>query len=183
MSDGDGAGDVRRVALVGVPAAVLGAVPHMLVMTRTWSPEPVLLVGAKWLHVLSGYAGGFGYAALIALVAVAVGDRRGPVVRALAATGQRSMTCYLLQSVAWLVLFMPYTLNLAADLDDARSVLLGAVVWAATVAVAALMARCGVRGPAEALLRRATYGRPGDRAPEPAPAGAGEGASSGTRGR
>ncbi|GAB3714729.1 DUF418 domain-containing protein [Nocardiopsis nanhaiensis] len=158
-------GFLRKVALIGIPAAVLGAVPQMLVLIEVWSPEPALLLGAKWLHVLSGYAGGFGYAALIALVAVAMGDRRGPVVRALAATGQRSMTCYLLQSVAWLVLFMPYTLNLAVRLDDAQSVLLGAAVWATTVVIAALMARFGVRGPAEAFLRRVTYGRP--EKPEP----------------
>ncbi|GAB3716426.1 DUF418 domain-containing protein [Nocardiopsis oceani] len=164
-------GFLRKVALIGIPAAVLGAVPEMLVMIEAWSPEPALLLGAKWLHVLSGYAGGFGYAALIALVAVAMGDRRGPVVRALAATGQRSMTCYLLQSVAWLVLFMPYTLNLAVRLDDAQSVLLGAAVWSATVVLAALMARFGVRGPAEAFLRRVTYGRPAK--PEPVTASTG----------
>lgn len=170
-------GLLRKVALVGIPAAVLGAVPQMLVMVEGWSPEPALLVGAKWLHVLSGYAGGFGYAALIALVAVAMGDRRGPVVRALAATGQRSMTCYLLQSVAWVVLFMPYTLNLAVRLDDAQSVLLGVVVWSATVLIAGLMARFGVRGPAEAFLRRVTYGRP--QAPEPAAVSTGSGAAGG----
>lgn len=165
---------LRRVALIGISLSALGAVPNMLVMIRVWAPDLALLVGAKWLHVLSGYAGGFGYAALIALAAVAIGDRRGPVVRALAATGQRSMTCYLLQSVAWLVLFMPYTLNLAARLDDAQSVLLGAAVWATTVVIAALMARFGVRGPAETFLRRMTYGRPGSRAPEPVAASAAE---------
>ncbi|MFE1170519.1 DUF418 domain-containing protein [Nocardiopsis sp. NPDC058789] len=163
---------LRRVAGFGVPLAVLGAVPQMLVLIRVWAPDPALQVGAKWLHVLSGYAGGFGYAALIALVAVALGDRRGPVVRALAATGQRSMTCYLLQSVAWLVLFMPYTLNLATRLDDAQSVLLGAGVWVATVVVAAIMGRFGVSGPPEAFLRRMAYGRADRGAPESVPVGA-----------
>ncbi len=158
---------LRKVVLVGIPLAVIGAVPHMLVMIQAWAPGIALGFGAKWLHVMSGYAGGVGYAALIALIAVAIGDRRGPVVRALVATGQRSMTCYLLQSVAWLVLFMPYTLDLAARLDDFLSVLTGAGVWAATVVIAALMARFGVRGPAETFLRRMTYGRPGGREPEP----------------
>jgi uncharacterized membrane protein YeiB len=163
---------LRKVTLIGIPLSALGAVPHMLVMTGAWAPDLALHVGAMWLHVLSGYAGGFGYAALIAVIAVAIGDRRGPVVRARAATGQRSMTCYLLQSVAWLVLFMPYTLNLAVRLDDARSVLLGAAVWAATVVIAALMARFGIRGPAEAFLRRMAYGSPDRRPPEPAAVGA-----------
>ncbi|MEU3307704.1 DUF418 domain-containing protein [Nocardiopsis sp. NPDC055551] len=158
---------LRRVALVGIVAAVIGALPQMFVMVRVWQPDPVLSIAVKWLHVVSGYAGGFGYAALIAVLAVAIGDRRGPLVRALAATGQRSMTCYLLQSVAWVALLMPYTLNIGAGLDDAQAVLLGAAVWAVTVVIAAIMDRFGVRGPAETFLRRMTYG-PGGKA-EPIP--------------
>lgn len=149
---------LRAVALVGIPATVIGALPQTLVMIQVWTPEPALHLAAKWLHVVSGYAGGFGYAALIALVVVALGDRRGPLVLALAATGQRSMTCYLLQSVALAVLLMPYTLNLAPRFDDAQMVLVGALVWAVTVLLAAVIDRFGIRGPAETFLRRMTYG-------------------------
>jgi uncharacterized membrane protein YeiB len=159
---------LRRVALVGIPVAALGGIPQALVAVQVWPSDFPLAFGAGWLHVVSGYAGGFGYAALIALIAVRVGDRRGPVVQALAATGQRSMTCYLLQSVAWVVLFLPYTLDLARTLSDAASVLVGAAVWLATVVLADVMRRTGLRGPAEAFLRRRTYGRPA-RATEAAP--------------
>lgn len=148
---------LRRIAGAGIPVAVLGGFAHGLVVAGLWDPGVFLESGAAWLQVLTGYAGGFGYAALIALVAVQIGDRRGPVVQALVATGQRSMTCYLLQSVGWLVLFMPYTLNLAARLYDWVAVLLGVGVWLATVVIADLMRRAGVRGPAERLLRWATY--------------------------
>lgn len=149
---------LRRVAGIGIPLAVVGGLPWALVGAGLWSPSSTAVeaVGA-WLHVLTGYAGGFGYAALIALVAVRVGGRQGPVVRALVATGQRSMTCYLLQSVAWMVLFMPYTLNLGAGMSDTASVLVGAAVWAVTVVLADLMRRFGIRGPAERFLRWCTY--------------------------
>ncbi|MFB8764937.1 DUF418 domain-containing protein [Nocardiopsis alba] len=171
---------LRRVAGGGIALAVIGAIPHMFVMIRAWNPELPLLIGAKWLHVVSGYAGGFGYAALIALVAVAIGDRRGPIVRALVATGRRSMTCYLLQSVAWVALFLPYTLNLAGRLNDAWSVLVGVGVWAATVVIAAVMERFGLRGPAETFLRRMTYR--GARREDPVPAASGtDGAGDGAR--
>jgi uncharacterized membrane protein YeiB len=150
-------GLLRRVALVGIPVAVVGGLPQALVATQLWAPEFVLKAGAGWLHVLSGYAGGFGYAALIALVAVRLGDRRGPVVGALVATGQRSMTCYLLQSVGWMVLFAPYTLDLAPRLSGTAAVLVGAAVWLATVVLADLMRRAGARGPAERFLRWGTY--------------------------
>jgi uncharacterized protein len=46
------------------------------------------------LHDATGILGGFGYAALLSLVAVRIQARRGPAVAAIAATGQRSMTCY-----------------------------------------------------------------------------------------
>ncbi|MFE3459628.1 DUF418 domain-containing protein [Nocardiopsis aegyptia] len=151
---------LRRVALVGIPVAALGGLPQALVAVQVWPSDFAPSFAAGWLHVLSGYAGGFGYAALIALVAVRIGARRGPVVQALAATGQRSMTCYLLQSVAWVVLFLPYTLDLARSLSDAAAVLVGAAVWLATVVLADLMRRAGLRGPAEAFLRRRTYGPP-----------------------
>ncbi|MEU3213969.1 DUF418 domain-containing protein [Nocardiopsis alba] len=162
---------LRRVAGGGIALAVIGAIPHMFVMIRVWNPELPFLIGAKWLHVVSGYAGGFGYAALIALVAVAIGDRRGPIVGALVATGRRSMTCYLLQSVAWVALFLPYTMNLAERLNDAQAVLVGAGVWAATVVIAAVMERFGLRGPAETFLRRMTYGGARRKAPVPVASG------------
>ncbi|MEE2040877.1 DUF418 domain-containing protein [Nocardiopsis sp. CT-R113] len=151
---------LRRVALVGVPVAVLGGVPYLAVVLEVADFGAAAQIGARWLHILSGYAGGFGYAALIALAAVRIGGRRGPVVRALVATGQRSMTCYLLQSVAWAVLFLPFTLDLAGRLSDAASVAVGAGVWLATVVLADLMRRAGLRGPFEVLIRRLTYGRP-----------------------
>ncbi|WP_017557239.1 DUF418 domain-containing protein [Nocardiopsis baichengensis] len=150
-----------RLAAIGIPAAVLGGVPHMLANIEVWQPSAPAATAVFWLHMLVGYAGGFGYAALIALIALRLGDRRGPVVSALAATGKRSMTCYLLQSVAWLVLMPAYTLDLAADLGDAEAVGIGAAVWLATVILADLMRRAGDKqGPAEWFLRRMTYGRP-----------------------
>ncbi|PDP87855.1 hypothetical protein CQJ94_09475 [Glycomyces fuscus] len=161
-------GLLRRVALVGIPVAVAGGLPQALVATQLWAPELVLRAGAGWLHVLSGYAGGFGYAALIALVAVRLGDRRGPVVQALVATGQRSLTCYLLQSAGWMVLFAPYALDLAPRLSGTAAVLVGAAVWLATVVLADLMRRAGVRGPAESFLRRRTYAPQGRPEAEPA---------------
>ncbi|MEV6817160.1 DUF418 domain-containing protein [Nocardiopsis dassonvillei] len=163
-------GLLRRVAFVGIPVAVVGGLPQALVATELWAPEFVLKAGAGWLHVLTGYAGGFGYAALIALVAVRLGDRRGPVVRALVATGQRSMTCYLLQSVGWMVLFAPYALYLAPQLSGTAAVLVGVAVWLATVVLADLMRRAGIRGPAERLLRWGTYRTVGAEQPEAEPA-------------
>ncbi|MGI5119244.1 DUF418 domain-containing protein [Marinactinospora thermotolerans] len=152
---------LRRVALWGISTAVVGGVPQALINIELWDVSVPAQVAFFWLHLATGYAGGFGYAALIALVALRLGQRRGPIVTALAATGQRSMTCYLLQSVAWAVLIPPYALGIGPALGDAEGVALGAAVWLATVVAADLMRRAGFRqGPAEWFLRRMTYGRP-----------------------
>ncbi|GAB3476426.1 DUF418 domain-containing protein [Nocardiopsis coralliicola] len=149
---------LRRIAGYGIGLSLLGGVPHALMTTAVWDPEPAVGTLVFWFHLLTGYAGGFGYAALIALIAVRMGSRRGPVATALAATGRRSMTCYLLQSVAWAALVPPYALGIAPSLTDAQAVALGAGVWLATVVLSDLLRRAGFeQGPAEWFLRRMTY--------------------------
>ena len=52
-----------------------------------------------------------------------------------------------------------WTLGLGASLQPAPAALLAVSVWLVILLVAALSARAGLRGPAESLLRRLTYGR------------------------
>ena len=150
---------LRRLALGGVVVTAVGALPLTLQATGVWtpgSPDAGLAVGS--LHTLTGYAGGLGYAAIVALVVVWLRDRRGPLVTALAACGQRSMTCYLAQSVVWFVTIEPYLLDLSGRLGAAAAAAIGFGTWAVTVVVADVLGRAGRRGPAESLLRRLTYG-------------------------
>lgn len=153
-------GVLRRVAGGGITISLLGAVPHTLAAIGTWQPSTSIATSMFWVHLVTGYAGAFGYAAIIALVAQRVRTRPGPVVTALAATGRRSMTCYLLQSVVWAVLIPPYALHLGARLTDTQAVGLGIAVWLATVIISDLQRRAGFRqGPTEWFLRRMTYGK------------------------
>ncbi|MFI7011326.1 DUF418 domain-containing protein [Streptomyces sp. NPDC050145] len=150
---------LRVVAVVGIGAAVLGAQPAALMaagVVDVPGPQVLELVGP--LHDATGVLGGFGYAALVALVAARVAARRGRVVSAIAAVGQRSMTCYLAQSVVWAVMFTPFLLDLSGRLTVAATALLAAATWFATVLVADRMQRRGRRGPFEVLVRRVTYG-------------------------
>ncbi|MEU3020612.1 DUF418 domain-containing protein [Nocardiopsis sp. NPDC007018] len=148
---------LRTAASIGVPLSVLGALPLALAKAGMWSATPLDHLFIAPLHQVTGYAGGLGYAALIALASVRLDRDRGRVTDALAALGQRSMTFYLAQSVAWAVLFSSYTLGLPMT-SPAVGVGVAVTVWATTVLLADLMRRRGRRGPAEALLRRLTYG-------------------------
>jgi uncharacterized membrane protein YeiB len=175
---------LRRTALGGIAIGVLGGLPLVLVDTQLWHPDAPVAVTVYALHSITGLAAGLAYAALIALcctklakahaatdtarhrgpkaggaAAEARPARSGPIANALAACGQRSLTCYLLQSVAFAAIFTPMAGNLGATLGDAAASGIAVLVWAATVILAAWMAKAGIRGPFEVLLRRLTYGR------------------------
>jgi uncharacterized membrane protein YeiB len=60
--------------------------------------------------------------------------------------------------VAFGVLLPAWALDLGARLTVALTALVALAVWAVILVVAAVSARAGVRGPAEVLLRRLTYG-------------------------
>jgi uncharacterized membrane protein YeiB len=157
-------GLLGRLAVAGLAAAVLGGLPLALAVVGIWAPSTPVLLLCGALHTASGYAGGVGYAALFGLLAVRLGDRPGPVAGAVRACGQRSLSCYLAQSVAFGVLLPAWALDLGARLTVAQTALVAFAVWAVILVVAAVSARAGMRGPAEVLLRRLTYGSTASRA-------------------
>ena len=95
------------------------------------------------------------------------------MVDAIAAVGQRSMTCYLAQSVVWTIAFTPFLLDLSDTLTVATTALLAVATWLITVALAEWMRRTGRRGPFDVLVRRVTYRGRERRGPEPAGSAAG----------
>lgn len=146
---------LRLTAFTGIPVGALGGLPLALVQAGTWDHSLLTALVAGGLHQLTGYACGLGYAALIALVAARFTGREGPVTAAVAALGQRSMTFYLAQSLAWVALFASYTLHL--QVTPVVAVLISGGVWLTTLVLADQMGRRGIRGPAEVALRRLTY--------------------------
>ena len=151
---------LSRVAVLGTGLAVVGGVPLMLIDTQIWTPSDMVAVSSYALHSVTGIAGGLAYAAIIGLAAGRMRHGHpGPVVRALAACGQWSLTCYLLQSVIFVAVFAPYTGGLGSRVGDAAASGIAVVTWLATTVLAALLAPAGRRGPAEAALRRLTYAR------------------------
>lgn len=150
-----------RVAVAGIGAALVLGLPLSLMAAQLWTAPPfgaIMLAGA--LHALGGYAGGLGYAALFGLLAIRLARRggNGPVTHALQACGQRSLSCYLAQSVAFVALLPAWTLGLGEGAHVWQTALYGAGAWLVILLVAAASARAGYRGPAELLLRRLTYG-------------------------
>ncbi|WP_349829080.1 DUF418 domain-containing protein [Brevibacterium litoralis] len=85
--------------------------------------------------------------------------RPGPVARALSAVGERSLTFYLFQSVLLAPLMAAWGFGLGGTLSTAPAVGIAFLVWLVSLPIAAWLGSTGRRGPAEALLRRMTYGK------------------------
>ncbi|MFE1392677.1 DUF418 domain-containing protein [Nocardiopsis alba] len=113
------------------------------------------------LHFHTGIPTGVGYAALFGLLVHHLRERgaRGRLpVRALAALGRRSLSGYLAQSLVFVPLLAAWGLGLGAHLTSGSAAMIAVATWTATVVGAFLLERAGRSGPAEVLLRRATYG-------------------------
>ncbi|MFW5417752.1 DUF418 domain-containing protein [Nocardiopsis sp. CNT-189] len=157
---------LRRVAVPGIAAGWTTGAALALQHTGVLDVAPEAALSG--LHFYTGIFTGVGYAALFGLIAhriTARGARDLPPVRALAALGRRSLSGYLAQSLVFAPLLAAWGLGLGALLSSWSAALVALGTWLLTVAAASLMDRAGVRGPAEALLRRLTY-RP---SPRPAP--------------
>jgi uncharacterized protein len=152
-------GLLRATAVLGIGAAIAGALPVSLWLAGfTNEPKPLNYLGP--LHDACGTLGGFGYAALIALIAIKLKDNPGRITLAISAVGQRSLTCYLTQSVIWTVAFTPYLAGLADNLSITATALLATATWLLTILMADQMRRANYRGPFETLIRRITYNQP-----------------------
>jgi uncharacterized protein len=152
---------LRTVALVCLPIAFLGGVPLALADANIAHVDDDTYFVMNLLHKVSGMFGGPGYVAAIGLLAAATRDSAGWAGRVIA-LGRRSLSGYLFQSFAWLMLLAPFTLHLGekfgAPLSTAAAI--ATAVWIATVYFAEWMERRAYRGPAETLLRRLMYRAP-----------------------
>jgi uncharacterized protein len=144
-----------RVAVAGIAAGVVAGLPFALDAAELWDLPLGAAIAASALHTLGGCAAGVGYAAAFGLLALRPPGAAG---RALAACGRRSLSCYLAQSVAFVALLPAWTLGLGAVATVAQAALLGLGTWLVVLGAAVASERAGLRGPAEVLLRRLTYG-------------------------
>lgn len=143
---------LRRWALAGLPLAVVLGLPEGLTAAGWWAPPTAVALGGGVADTLGGYAGALGFLGLVGLVSTRW--RPGLLVGA----GTWSLTLYLTQSVVFVAVFAAWAGGLGRTVGVAAASGFALAVWAVTVLLAGLLAR-RARGPAERLVRRATYGR------------------------
>lgn len=147
---------LRRLALFGIAIGWLGGLPsaltHAGVFTvPSWTFTP--------LDTIAGAAGAVGYVALFGLLAARWQSAPPAPIRWIAAVGKRSLTFYLWQSLIFAPLFSAWGFGVGGTVGTAGALGIAMLVWLASIPIAILLERRGWRGPAEAVLRRLTYGR------------------------
>ncbi|MEV8372080.1 DUF418 domain-containing protein [Kribbella sp. NPDC056861] len=149
---------LTRVAVVAMSITFLGGLPQALVAAGWLHVDEAAMSKMEFLHNLSGQYGGPGYIALFALLVIRINKTSLPV-QAISALGQRSLSGYLFQSVSWMILLAPFTLNLGDRFGNTAYTAAGAavLVWTISVIAAYQMKKRSYRGPAETLLRKLTY--------------------------
>lgn len=149
---------LQRIALGGLAVSVIGALPAGLSAIGAVDAGSAtgLLLG---LQVLTGVAGGAGYAACFALGAERLQLALPKITRALAAAGKRSLTFYIFNSIVLAVVLHPEVLGVGSWVGTLGALVVAAVVWSTAVVLASWLERTGQPGPLEQLMRRGITGR------------------------
>ncbi len=147
---------LRRAAVLGIAAGVLGGIGPALIGIQLWTPDAALAMVMSGLHIVTGVACGLGFGAAAALAAhrLSARDQLPRPIRALVAAGQCSLSCYLAQTVVFVAVLPAWTLGWGAQLGSAGAAALALATWLFTVILADRVVSRGRRGPAEILLRR-----------------------------
>jgi uncharacterized protein len=162
---------LRRVALAGVAAAVVGAAAGYLIDTRWaplaaypeggihdphfWSPRTAASVLADSVETMGMSAA---YAALIVLTLIR-GRAGARLFGALVPVGRMALTTYLTQSVVCQLVFSGYGLGYYGRVGFGGMLVFSLVLFAVQVAVSRWWLARFEFGPAEWVWRTLTYGR------------------------
>jgi uncharacterized protein len=142
------------MGLLGATVGILGGIPSAAVLVGILPLDAgTTAMVISVVHVITGVIGGIGYAALIGWLCGNARFAASRVASTLTAVGQRSLTCYLLQSVLMVPLLPAWTLAWGAAFGSAEAALFAVGVYLTTAVIALVLRRFGDRRPAETLLR------------------------------
>ncbi|MFD1385849.1 DUF418 domain-containing protein [Oceanobacillus oncorhynchi subsp. oncorhynchi] len=149
---------LKQLSLIGLTISLVGAIPLVLI-NDVWFPNLFTAGFAYGIHILTGFAGGLGYAALFGLLGVRMKNHRGVILKAITAMGKRSLTFFVLHEVLTVILLSPIAFNLGASLTVTTSILIGIVMWMVTLSIAYLMECRQIAGPLENYMRYLVYNK------------------------
>lgn len=162
---------LRRWIWMGVGVVLLIGLPRGLVEIGMFAPQtaPMWTAFNTSFGLLTGPA-------IVAAVTLACrglqrrlheartegrGLRLSPPLTAVVALGRRSMSGYILQSLLFVLLVLPFGLGLGQEAGAFRQLLVATGIWFITLMGAYVLELAGKPGPFEWIHRRWSYGRQG----------------------
>lgn len=148
------------LAAGGIAVSITGALPSALIATGVLDLGPVPTGLLNGMQIMTGVAGGAGYAALFALVSIRLEGRRGALTNAVAATGKRSLSFYILNSVLVALILHPDLVGLGTHLGPFGALVTASLTWALGLFLATWLESTGRPGPLEKLMGHLVDGPP-----------------------
>lgn len=146
----------------------------ILLVGLPWGLSAIGILPTNWEFMLSAINGAVGYLTGPGIAAAVLLACRGLQARAEAgqdqwplplamiiALGKRSMSGYILQSILFFVICLPFTLDIGAEAGAFGQLLIALGIWLVTLIAAWGMEQAGIRGPVETVHRRLSYGKGG----------------------
>lgn len=148
---------LKKVAIGGIFISLVGAIPHALYSNGALQVENAYVIGLIFTaHMLTGIAGGCGYAALFGLIGPHF-NKTNPIVVGITALGKRSLTFFIVNEILLLMLLSSGGLDLASQLSIAQVWLVAVFVWIFSIGMASVLEWKKKSGPFDYLFRRFVY--------------------------
>lgn len=155
---------LKTVAAIGIAISILGALPLVLI-GELWEPSLFLAGIVYGIHIITGIAGGIGYAALFGILGNLL-KNPGWFIKSLTSLGKRSLTFFVLNETLLVLLFSPVALGLGGVLDNTGATFVAISIWVLAVAIAYVLERYHMNGPLESLMRHLVYKKLSFRSPK-----------------
>ncbi|KGA95838.1 hypothetical protein BALCAV_0219985 [Alkalihalobacillus alcalophilus ATCC 27647 = CGMCC 1.3604] len=144
------------ISIIGVSISIVGALPLATYGLQLWEPTPYIAGLIYACHMMTGFAGGFGYAALFGVIAVVL-KHPGGISRALTALGKRSLTFYIFNETMLVFILSPAFLNLGMTLTATGGAAIAVLIWSGALGLAVVLEKKQIQGPIDKLLRYLVY--------------------------
>ncbi|MGD6962430.1 DUF418 domain-containing protein [Fictibacillus phosphorivorans] len=147
--------ELKMIALVGISISLLGSIPLVL-LDEVWEPSLFTAGNIYGFQMITGIAGGFGYAALFGLFGCQI-KKPGPLTNSLIALGKRSLTFYVLNETLLVLLLSPVAFGLGGELSIISVTGIAFLIWLTGIYMASLLEKFQLNGPLETLIRYLVY--------------------------
>jgi uncharacterized protein len=146
---------LKKIATIGITISILGAIPLVLI-DEVWEPSLFVAGIIYGIHMITGTAGGIGYAALFGMIGNLI-KNPGWITNSLTALGKRSLTFFVLNETLLVILLSPVALDLGGILNNAGVTFVAIFIWALAVVIATVLEKFHINGPLETLMRHLVY--------------------------